>query len=282
MQVGSMGITMKAVYAKCHQLLREFSANPTRGIFRLWLIAESRLGIQLWWIHPARRSVRSEELEVLLPAPAELCTFGNYRLAPRVATDSTWLVYSAGVGGEVSFDLAIRAAGADVYLFDPTPIAKETFFGIADKTRLNFVECAVSDHSGRIQLYADRHVQTAAMSSSFSVMDRAKSGLVIEVNCIRLPEFARQNGHALVSVLKFDIEGAGVRVIRDCLDSGLLPGQIVGEIEFELGSNALKVQLEEAKSLVQLLKDCGYRCYSITKSQFGVRWEVLAVRSQCH
>ena len=71
--------------------------------------------------------------------------------------------------------------------------------------------------------------------------------------------------HEKIDLLKLDIEGAEYGVLRDMLDIGILPTQIL--VEFHHGKRKKgRVPVSETKNLVERLKGFGYSIFWASES----------------
>ncbi len=139
------------------------------------------------------------------------------------------IVYSFGVGTEISFDLAVQTMiGAHVDLFDPTPrsiawIARQTL-----PDGLDFHPYGLGDKDGEIIFYPSRK----SGSSHFSPLARyrhAGTGGTVKAQVFRLSSILRKLKHQHLDVLKIDIEGGEYAVIDDILSSGIHINQLLLE-----------------------------------------------------
>jgi FkbM family methyltransferase len=126
----------------------------------------------------------------------------------RLSVDS--VVYSAGVGEDVTFDLAlIEKVGCKVWAFDPTP---RSLAYTADLRNPNFVHLPyalwASDTSRQFFVPADQAYV------SHSLVNLQGTDTSIEVSCRSLGSVMQELGHDRIDLLKLDIEGAEYEVLR--------------------------------------------------------------------
>jgi FkbM family methyltransferase len=143
--------------------------------------------------------------------------------------DSNSIVYSGGVGNDISFEHALaKQFGCVVYLLDPSPTGVKTMSLPENNVpffRFMPVGLAGSCCTLRLAppLYADE--------GSWFATERSAGA--IEAQCLDLATLLKQNGHDHVDLLKLDIEGAEYSVLDQILDAKLPVRQIL--VEFHDG-----------------------------------------------
>jgi len=142
------------------------------------------------------------------------------------------IVYSGGLDADASFELGlINKFNSTVYAFDPTKKCSDFMKGIKNKN-LKYYNQGVSYKNGR-----------------FKLDDK------IFYDCISLVDFARENKHKEIDLVKLDIEGYEYKVIREILESEIIVNQIV----LELHGWMLDFSKEEDDKLKKVLKRKGYQ-----------------------
>jgi FkbM family methyltransferase len=127
---------------------------------------------------------------------------------PMNRIDASSIVYSGGVGEDVTFDLAlIETIGCHVWAFDPTPRAV-TFARSVTESRFHFEPVGLWEEDGVRRFWAPRdpaHV-------SHSTVRQAHIGY-FDAECLSLPSIVHRLGHDRIDLLKLDIEGAEFSVL---------------------------------------------------------------------
>lgn len=149
--------------------------------------------------------------------------------APVGRLSKASVVYSVGVGEDVTFDLElIRRTGCTVHAFDPTPraqafVARQS--GLPPEFR--FHPLGLWDRDGEARFFAPR--DPSHVSHSIANLQQTDAFFVGAVK--RLATVMRELGHPRVDLLKMDIEGAEYAVVRDMLSEGIRPGVVCVELE---------------------------------------------------
>lgn len=135
------------------------------------------------------------------------------------------IVYSFGIGDDISFDLAlIQKFGVTVHAFDPTPRAAEWLAGreVPDRFVVHRIGLAAFDGVATFSPPKDeRHV-------SYSTVPRGGDGAV-KAPVRRLSTILVELGHRELDLLKVDIEGGEYEVLADILSSEIPIHQILVE-----------------------------------------------------
>jgi FkbM family methyltransferase len=129
-------------------------------------------------------------------------------------------------GANVGLYTALMAErGAEVYAFEPNPEA----FAVLDRrfARVGTVRClrqAVSNRDGTARLYlhedaADDPVRWSVGSSLVAAKGNVRSDTFVEVETVDLDAFVESLGRR-IALLKLDVEGAELAVLRRLIDSG--------------------------------------------------------------
>ena len=181
----------------------------------------------------------------------------NWCIAPDLLNEAS-VVYSFGVGHDVSFDLELIAKfGLTVHAFDPSPRCLEWVKQQSLPSRFVLHEVGIGKIDG-VQLF-----QAPAMASSvsFSMMrDGHFKTQGIELPLSRLSTIMESLNHDHVDLLKLDIEGSEYEVIEDLLLSKLKVKQLLVEFHHSqrLGD------LRETNEAVLKLKGAGYRIFNVS------------------
>jgi FkbM family methyltransferase len=179
-------------------------------------------------------------------------SYGGYAVAPNLLSRES-VVYSFGLGEDVSFDLAlIERFGCVVHGFDPTPRSLDWLGAQALPAALIIHPHGLAGIDG-VSSFAP---PTNPAHVSHSVLGRG-AGPRLELPVKRLGTIERELGHERIDLLKMDIEGAEYAAIEDFLSERLFPQQIL--VEFHHGRGGVKLGVTERA--IDRLRDAGYRVF---------------------
>jgi FkbM family methyltransferase len=137
---------------------------------------------------------------------------------PTEIINSSWVCYTAGVGEDASFDVALAEMGCDVLAIDPTPRAIEYMKPLlAEHTNLKLAPYALWTHDIDIEFFPPAN----ASHVSFSVTNRQHTSMPLRVPARTITSIATEFGHGRIDLLKLDIEGAEYPVLSS-LNLGVL------------------------------------------------------------
>jgi len=169
------------------------------------------------------------------------------------------VVYSLGVGEDISFDLAlIERFGLQVQAFDPTPRSIEWLQNQTVPQQFVFHAYGVAGFDGNCAFLPPENPAHV----SYSIVARESSRPAIEVAVHRLGTIMKMLGHEQIDLLKMDIEGAEYGVLADMLTCGVPVKQLL--VEFHHRWPHLGV--EKTKQAIRALNAAGYRIFSVSPS----------------
>jgi FkbM family methyltransferase len=172
--------------------------------------------------------------------------------------DSRSVVYSFGVGEDVSFDLAvIDRFGASVHAFDPTPKSKAWIAQQHLPSRFHFHDYGIAASDGEVQFYPPANPEHVSYSVRPGSHER---GHPVTRPVHRLSTIMGMLGQTELQVLKMDIEGFEYDVIDNILDDEILPPQLL--VEFHHGLYG--ISNERTTASVARLRDAGYRIFYVS------------------
>lgn len=187
---------------------------------------------------------------------AHFAQLGNY-LIHRLRGTSRPIIYSFGVGNDVSFDTeAADLFGVPVFMYDPTPNVARFMEEHADDPRLVFKNEGIYSRDAELKLYTSDKVLN---SSLYPIHGKDKHEIV---RCRTLSDFMSENGHDRIDVLKMDVEGVADDVLEQIMDeTEIRPRQIVTEFEIKGIENPL-TYLPRILAVTQKLHDKGYKIFN--------------------
>ena len=184
---------------------------------------------------------------------------GGWPLLKDASTNS--LIYSFGVGTDISFDLeAIARFSSEVHAFDPTPRSRHWIEQQSLPLAFKFHAIGVAAQDG----YAEFAPPVHESHVSFSSMRAMSSpiGKTLKAPVRRIETLIRQLGTEEPSVIKLDIEGFEYEVIADMLAGGIRPKQFL--VEFHHGLYGFS--RDDTRKSVKALKSNGYKLFYVAHS----------------
>ena len=226
--------------------------------------------------------------------------YGGWWLPDNLKLGPDSLVISAGVGEDISFDLALQSkTGCRIELLDPTGRALKHFDEIVNYYRGGK---QISSLTGSIQKDYEMHI--SPLNPDFSKIHINPIGLwsthttlnfykqtnpnyvsqtlvpnmygseytVVPVK--RLQSFLVEKGYSIndIDVLKLDIEGAEMEVLQTLLDDSIYPKVLC--IEFDYYLKGLDINGSLTKRLIKELFSRGY------KLMHNANWNITFSREE--
>jgi FkbM family methyltransferase len=183
--------------------------------------------------------------------------YGGWMLLPSLL-DSSSIVYSFGLGTDITFDLAvIDKFGMNVFGFDPTCHSIQYLKNQNLPNEFRLCEFGLAAHDGVIQLF-----EPPEGFVSHSLVQGQGTGEKISISVKRLESAMTELGHREIDVLKMDIEGCEYEVIKDLVAGETLPTQLLVEFHHRI----LDMGMEKTKNACLELERAGYRVFHITDS----------------
>lgn len=184
-------------------------------------------------------------------------------LVPVNLLSAQAICYCAGVGEDVTFDLAlIDRFNCQVFAFDPTPKA-QTYVAktVTASPQFHFLSVGLWDQNETLKFYAPAN----ATHVSHSVLNLQQTNEYFEAACKRLATLMAELGHQRIDLLKLDIEGAEYKVLNSLIEDKL-PIDIIC-VEFDEIYNSLdRKYLHRIRSAVLTLLEHGYEIVAIAPS----------------
>ena len=194
--------------------------------------------------------------------------YGGFNIAADYIKTSNPIVYSFGIGEDISFDRAvIEKYNAKVYGFDPTPKSIKWISALkSDKCwggvfeSFTFFPYGISDCDGKVKFYLPLNENYV----SGSVISRNELNTEpIEVEMYSLASIMKMLGHNAIDILKMDIEGLEFEVIPNILENKIEIGQICLEVHGRFSDDGYLKTIK----MIKQLKQVGYRICHISDNK---------------
>jgi FkbM family methyltransferase len=146
------------------------------------------------------------------------------------------VVYSAGVGRDISFEHALADRfGMKILLLDPSPTGLETMESPNHQRKeFEFLPVALAGHEGELLLSPPGNPEEGSwVSETSQTKNKSESAQMVRVKCETVSSLMKKFGHTHVDLLKIDIEGAEYGVLEAIMQSGIRIRQIA--VEFHNG-----------------------------------------------
>ncbi|WFL78715.1 FkbM family methyltransferase [Altererythrobacter arenosus] len=174
-------------------------------------------------------------------------------------TEENAIVYSFGIGEDISFDLAaIEAFRCRIHGFDPTPRCRTWIEQQSLSENFIFHPVGLAGEEGEIEFFApenDAHV-------SYSAQPAPKSNVALKIVAPvkRLDDLIAENGSGPPQILKMDIEGFEYDVIEDILRGEFRPRQWLVEFHHRMYG----IPTERTINAVSRIREAGYKLFYVS------------------
>ncbi|HKP59158.1 MAG TPA: FkbM family methyltransferase [Polyangiales bacterium] len=179
--------------------------------------------------------------------------YGGYAVATELL-DAGSVVYSFGIGEDVSFDLAlIERFGCQVHAFDPTPRSLAWVRSQQLPPQFSVHPFGLADYDGIASFAPPKNPAHVSFNQLAAGRDTSRVELPVRM----LSTVMRELGHERLDVLKLDIEGGEYGVL-DALGAGSIrPRQILVEFHHQLRG----ISVSKTERSLELLAGLGYRIF---------------------
>ena len=185
--------------------------------------------------------------------------YGGWDICPT-SINSSSIIYSFGVGEDISFDLGlIEKYGVQVLAFDPSPKSIDWVKDQDTPKEFQLYEYGIADYDGEAEFFPPDNPDHV---SHTMLKKNTKASVGIGVNVKRLNTIMKELGHSKIDIFKMDIEGAEYAVIDDILDSNVQISQILVEFHHRFKN----VGISKTKTAVSNLNNHGYKIFAISSS----------------
>lgn len=206
-----------------------------------------------------QRAIRGKDLFEFESNTKYNATYGNKGASWTINTKKICekpVVYSFGVGTDVSFDLSlIEKHNAVVHAFDPTPKSIEWLKNQQLPERFHFHNFGIGKTNETVNFYVPNDPKLVS-GSIIPGHDRIK----IKAGLKTINYIVNYLKDKCIDILKMDIEGAEYDVIEDIINLHVPVKQILIEFHHRMPSFCL----QDTKVVIQKLKQAGYKIGQIS------------------
>ena len=206
--------------------------------------------------------------------------YGGWFIPIDIELDSRSIVYSAGVGEDISFDLQLSSNyNCNILLIDPTPRSlihfqevqkyystnnwfftgdiqkdyKSNIEGInIDFSKIKFLPVGLWDENSELKFYKQNNRKNVSQTLIDNMFGRDYN--IVKTTTIK--NLMNKEKHYHIDLLKIDIEGAELRVLNNMLNDQIYPTYLCVEFDLKLKGKDLA---KETKQTIFRLKDEGYK-----------------------
>jgi FkbM family methyltransferase len=188
--------------------------------------------------------------------------FTDWTFCPQFL-DSDSVVYSFGVGEDLSFDLQlIENFQLKIDAFDPSPRSIEWVKRQDLPGGIRFHPYGVAGSDGELT-FTEPAEPGAHSLRIISPDQQPEAGLNRHVLPVfRLPTIQRKLGHRKIDLLKMDIEGAEYEVIQDIVSSP----QPITQVLVEFHHRFPHFGIEKTKQAISMMNKAGYMIFHVSPS----------------
>lgn len=187
-------------------------------------------------------------------------------LSSLLIAGAVFLDIGANIGQYTLIGSRIVGEEGEVHCFEPDP---ETFRCLVDNIEMNGLknvsasQVALSNEEGARTFYLSWPQYMGGNSFRSSSSPESWPGRVCEVKCYTLDSYVRKRSVRHIDVIKIDVEGAEVEVLKGA--ETILRAENKPAILFESNGPALKRLGHSPAELTQLLIDWGYEVFQVTE-----------------
>jgi FkbM family methyltransferase len=187
--------------------------------------------------------------------------YGGFFICNEILKDEI-IVYSAGVGEDISFDIDLinEYPNCKIFAFDPTPKSIEWVKKQNLPENFKFFPYGISKKTGEEVMFLPKNKNHVSGSIYESSHLSEEEKIVVQMKC--LEDIVKENNHDYIDIIKMDIEGSEFSVIKNLNFRKINCGSIVVEFHnsfFEKGSELMN-------ETINILRQNNFYCFAISNS----------------
>ncbi|MGH6769282.1 MAG: FkbM family methyltransferase [Xanthobacteraceae bacterium] len=195
----------------------------------------------------------------------------------RNSLDARSIVYSFGIGEDVSFDLGlIDRYGCQVHAFDPTERSIAWAKANVDHLLWKLHPIGIAASDGEAEFTSPANEAHVSFFRAGNAAARGQQSVNLTVRS--LPSIMRDLSHERIDLLKMDIEGFEYEVIRAMLKTDIRPAQIAVEFHHRMygypsaATNDAVIALRQYGYLLFHVSDTGREYSFCTLTSLSKYW----------
>ncbi len=186
--------------------------------------------------------------------------YGGFYVHPNFLNEKS-IVYSFGIGEDVSFDTAIiDKHHCTVFAFDPTPKSISWIKNQSLPLQFKFYQYGIDKSTGTVNFNLPK--KNNYVSGSILNHSEVDATNTVNVPVKNFTEITQEFGHKRIDILKMDIEGSEYDVLDSILNSSVEVVQILIEIHERFFTDGKY----RTKKLLAAMQEKGYTPFAVSNS----------------
>jgi FkbM family methyltransferase len=245
------------------------------------LLKEINIRLLKW----TERPIKLKNSRFQMPTERLGTMYGGWIIPTNYLQENS-ICYLVGAGTDISFDLEIaKIYNANIWIIDPTPksvahfeelksnvfsgkktpfAASETGFYEVEKKdfeKITFQQVGIWSENKTIRFFSPpdpTHV-------SHSIVNLHKTDTFFDAEVRKLNDLMAENKHKTIDLLKIDIEGAELEVIKSIVENKVSIGVICIEFDENARHHIDKNYISRIENAINSLENIGFRVFAKEK-----------------
>lgn len=184
----------------------------------------------------------------------------GWQVVPELLREND-IVYSIGICDDIGFETkAIERHGVNIFAFDPTPYSVDWINEQNLPSSFHFYPWAASAADGNFFLYPRKNKKGKKSKVMYTFHQESASSDGVKVQALTIESMMKELNHAIIDVLKMDIEGSEYDVIDNLMLSQVRPRMLLIEFHHRFKG----IGKEKTINTVELLRENDYLVCSVS------------------